>query len=607
MVQPGILFLIAGPGAAGLLDGARKALQPCGRFAFEPEQALDELLAGRHVVLSGSLSDWTELAENAPRLVVMQSGAAGPSSLETVQLDAAVPVETRIEQLVASIDAIASRFRLRRVPIDTGRRHTAFLPRDSRIVDASQFLGGRIDVLTDQVVLAADTALIEPGAWLQPGEIGLSSAAFEAFAQPEATEVSIRRMPAPKSRDALRRKLREHELSEPEYDQVIGDIVAGRYSEGEIAGFLVAANRSLTDAEVLSLARVRARYSHRIEWDQPIVVDKHSMGGIPGNRVSLIVVPLVAAHGLTMPKTSSRAITSAAGTADAMECLARVDLSMAEIKQVVASSHACLAWNGRLSHSALDEVMNAITRPLGLDANRWSVASILSKKLSAGATHVVVDVPHGPGARVASLAEAQGLCRLFERVGAGLGLTVAAMATDGHLPIGRGIGPALEARDAMLVLNNHPDAPGDLRAKALTFAAKLIGWDPAMPAGAARSRAETLLGSGAARAAMDAIIAAQGPRTAPVLPARLTHTVHARRSGRVGFVDGFAIAGIARRAGAPLEKGAGVDLLVRYGEEVRVSQPLLTIHAGLSGDLAAAAAFAADSPAFHFDNRSAQP
>ena len=157
-----------------------------------------------------------------------------------------------------------------------------------------------------------------------------------------------------------------------------------------------------------------------------------------------------------------------------MEAACRVDLDAEGVRRVVRETGACIAWNGRLNHSALDDVVNAFTRPLGLDSNRWSVASILSKKWTSGSTHVVVDMPWGPRAKLRTLADAVELGRLFEHVGAGLGLTVRALPTDGSGAIGRGIGPALELRDVELVLGNDPRAPGDLREKALRFAGEIL-------------------------------------------------------------------------------------------------------------------------------------
>jgi thymidine phosphorylase len=316
------------------------------------------------------------------------------------------------------------------------------------------------------------------------------------------------------------------------------------------------------------------------------------MGGVPGSRITLLVVPIIAAHGMAMPKTSSRAITSAAGTADAMEAVARVDLTVADVQRCVEQAGACIAWNGRLNHSVVDDVMNAITRPLGIDSNRWSVASILSKKLTAGSTHVVVDLPYGSRTKLKTQAQARELGDLFERVGAGLGLTVVAFATDGSRPIGRGIGPSLEVRDVRLVLENDPAAPQDLREKAIFFAGQILSWDPAVGSvEAGRHLAEKLLLSGEANAAFERIIDAQG-RKEPSLPGALTYSVHAREGGQVSELDGWRIAEIARRAGAPVDKSAGIDLKVGQGDCVVQGQCLYVIHGSNAADLESASVLA---------------
>lgn len=671
MTRPGIVFFVVGPSGSGkdtLIEGARCALVPSGRFVFarrvitRPEGSPGEdheaatieafeareraggfLVAwsahglryglsadllrhvddGRHVVANGSRAMVAALKARVPRLVVVEVWAPEevlaerleargreqgqeidrrlgrrvsgfPEGIEIIRVANDASPEVGIERFVACLNTAASRFRLRRMPIESERQHMAYLPADSSVVSARDYLGpSRIDISRGQSSIRAQVNLTEAGWVLAPDELGLSAEAYAALGVEEGLEVAIRRTPSPESRDALRRKVQGGELDEAEYGRVVRDIVEGRYPDGEVAGFLVAANQRLTDAEVLALARVRHQFAKPIHWDEPIVVDKHSMGGIPGSRITLIVVPIVAAHGLAMPKTSSRAITSAAGTADAMEAAARVDLDASEVRETVRKARACIAWNGRLSHSALDDVMNAITRPLGIDSNRWSVASILSKKLAAGSTHVVIDLPYGPRARLKSAAEAAELARLFEGVGEGLGLHVRAFPTDGSAPIGRGIGPALELRDVDWVLDGHPEAPSDLREKALFFAAKIIAWDPAGgDEAAARRRAEEILASGAARRAFDAIVDAQGRRADPARPGAFISTVRAERSGLIREIDGWSVAGIARRAGAPLDKGAGIDLLVRVGDEVVAGQPLYRVHSSAAADLEAATALA---------------
>jgi thymidine phosphorylase len=398
---------------------------------------------------------------------------------------------------------------------------------------------------------------------------------------------------------ALHAKLRGEELSDDQIHTLIRDIVQGRHSEEAVADFLFAADRNLSDREIAALARARFQFAEKIEWDEAIVADKHSLGGIPGSRITMIVIPIVAAHGIAIPKTSSRAITSAAGTADAMETIARIDLSVDDVKRVVGEARGCMAWNGRLNHSRLDDVMNAITRPRGLDSTRWSVASILSKKLAAGSTHVIIDIPYGPRAKSKTRHDAEELASLFARVGRSLGLAVQAHPSDGHGPVGYGIGPALEVRDVLWVLEKDPRAPADLREKALLFAARILAWDSSIGSEAAgRARALELLGSGRARVALEAIVEVQGRRRARVLPGASTATIRIPRSGVVTAVDGWTLAGIARATGAPGDLSAGIDLKVRAGENVRAGEALYVIHASSDTNLASGVAAATQASGY---------
>ncbi len=589
-----------------------------------PAALADDVRAGRHVIANGSRGTIAALAARVPRLVVIHVSArrdslegriAGrgreqgdaiasrlerrveldlPDNVERVDVANDGTIDEGVAHFVAAIAAAERRLRVIPYPIDTWRERIAYLPPGS-IVGSADYLGpNRVEIESGgrRILATVHVAGTEPS--LADDEIGLSRQAFDDLGAAPGARADLRRASAPASRDALRAKLRGATLAEADYARVLRDVAEGRYPAGEVAAFLVSATRSLSDEEVVALARVRSTFMAPMRWDEPIVVDKHSMGGVPGSRITLIVIPIVAAHGLAIPKTSSRAITSAAGTADAMETLARVDLTADEVRDTVRRARGCIAWNGRLNHSALDDAMNAITRPLGIDSNRWSVASILSKKLTAGSTHVIVDLPWGPQAKLRTRDEALELGGLFERVGAALGLVVEAHATDGSAPIGRGIGPALEVRDVLQVLDNDPAAPRDLAEKAVAFASRILAWDPAVATPqAGRVRAESLLRSGAARAKLDEIVDAQGRLSAPARPGALTHAVHAPGAVRVGHIDVAQISEIARRAGAPLDKTAGIDLAVRIGERLRRGTALYTIHASAAVDLEEAALLAA--------------
>ncbi len=354
----------------------------------------------------------------------------------------------------------------------------------------------------------------------------------------------------------------------------------------EIAAFLISSASFLTTEEVLSLTRAMAKVGNRLEWEQPLVVDKHSIGGIPGNRTSMIVVPIVAAHGLTIPKTSSRAITSPAGTADTMEVLARVDLPVSEMRELVEREKGCLVWGGHVDLSPADDILISVERPLAVDAPEQLVASILSKKLAAGSTHLVVDLPVGPSAKVRSRTEAVRLRKLFEFVGDRVGLHIDVVITEGIEPVGRGIGPVLEARDVMAVLRREPEAPADLREKSILLAGRILEFDPALRGGHGVERAREILESGRALEAMERIIDGQGRTTETHELGRLTRDVTADVDGIVTGIHCFRLARIARLAGAPMDKGAGIALLRKVGERVERGEPLYRIHACVASDFA---------------------
>jgi thymidine phosphorylase len=285
------------------------------------------------------------------------------------------------------------------------------------------------------------------------------------------------------------------------------------------------------------------------------------------------------------PKTSSRAITSPAGTADTMEVLADVELPFERLRQIVRDTNGCLAWGGTADLSPADDILISVERPLAIDSPGQMVASILSKKIAAGSTHLVLDIPVGPTAKVRSMPAAQRLRKLFEYVADRLHLQLDVMITDGSQPIGRGIGPVLEARDVMQVLRNDPAAPSDLRDKALRLAGRIIEFDPDVRGGDGWRIARDILESGRALVQMEALIDAQGRRQQPPPLGELTHEVLAPADGVVGEIDNLHLARIARLAGAPQVGGAGVDLLAKLGDAVRTGQPLYRIHACYAADL----------------------
>ena len=583
----GTLFLVVGPSGGGkdtLIAGARARLRDDSGFVFPRRVITRPADAGGEAHEEASPGEFGARRDAGGFMLHWEAHGLLYGIPESCARDLASGRHVVVNVSRAVISEAASRFAPAVVlevtaPPDVLARRLGMRGRESGD-DIGRRLARKPAPIPDEV----ERHVIDNGSTVADGIDRLTDALLSGTGKPPT--------------DPLRRKIAGFALDRAEYRSVIADVARGRFAERDIADFLVAVTERLTDDETTALARARAEFATRLEWDAELVADKHSMGGIPGNRISMIVVPVVAARGMTIPKTSSRAITSPAGTADAMEVLARVDLDAGEAREVVRRTGGCLVWNGRLNHSRIDDVMNAMTRPLRLDSRRWSVSSILSKKLAAGATHCVIDIPVGPAAKVQSREEATELRDLFVRVGEALGLRLDVQLTDGNLPVGRGIGPALEARDVVAVLKSEPGAPADLRDKAVRFAASALAFDPATGPEEAGRLAGELLDSGAAWETFAQMAAAQGPPPEDIPEASHASEIVAGSAGIVDAIDCFRLAGIARAAGAPADKGAGLDLMARHGARVEPNTPLYRIQARTGAGLDAALARARENHAF---------
>ncbi|MCG2594397.1 thymidine phosphorylase family protein [Ramlibacter sp. XY19] len=487
---------------------------------------------------------------------------------------------------------VSSQLRLRRLGIDTYQEPVLYMHRDDPVCRSEGFEAqSRVEIsLGERSVIA--TLNVVHGGFVALGEAAVSEAAWRSLRGEEGTPVRLRHPPPLESLGHVRAKVYGRKLTEGALRAVIGDVAAGRYSELQLAAFVTAcAGDRLDLEETASLTRAMVDAGERITWEPGVVMDKHCVGGLPGNRTTMVVVPIVAACGLRMPKTSSRAITSPAGTADTMETLAPVDLDVAAIRRTVERTGGCIAWGGSVRLSPADDVLIRVERPLDLDSQGQLVASILSKKAAAGATHVLIDMPVGTTAKVRSPHAAHVLTHQLKETARAIGLQLHVVHTDGSAPIGRGIGPALEARDVLAVLRREPGAPHDLAQRALLLAGQLLEFGGAAVAGAGGALAAQVLADGRAWRKFQDICEAQGGmRELPVAAYR--HVVTAPRSGSVQAIDNRRLSRIAKLAGAPQAQAAGIDLHVRNGDFVERGQPLFTLHAVSPGELAYTLAYA---------------
>lgn len=487
--------------------------------------------------------------------------------------------------------------RLRRLGIDTGDEHVVFLQSDSPICSSEGFIArSRVELHVADRRLVATLEVVH-GDLLAVDEAGLSESAWRALAPQPSERAYFSHAPTVESLAFVRRKIYGHELDSAQFQAVVSDIAGRRYSGIELAAFIAAcANGRLSEPEVGYLTQAMVASGSRLHWPGAVIVDKHCVGGLPGNRTTPIVVSIATALGLVMPKTSSRAITSPAGTADTMEMLAPVDLGIEAMRRVVERTGGCIIWGGSVNFSPADDVLIRIERALDVDGEGQLVASVLSKKIAAGSTHVVIDIPVGPTAKVRSQQEADSLSALIQRVGSRLGLQVRTVLSDGRAPVGRGIGPALEAHDVMAVLARDKTAPADLRERSLLLAAQVIEL-----AGLATSpidamaMARNTLDSGKALTQFLAICEAQGGLRTPGVAA-FQHPVTTSLEGRVTCIDNRRLAQAAKLAGAPHSPLAGLTLDASLGSRVSKGQPLFTLHAQTQGELAYALEFVSRHP-----------
>ncbi len=413
------------------------------------------------------------------------------------------------------------------------------------------------------------------------GKIGMMQEVLDKLKVKGKDSVEIDIEEKPISVHYIREKLDGKELSEEEINAIVKDIVKNNLSAIELTYFVSAAyTKGLSTKEIICLTKAISKHGDQLELDTFPIIDKHCSGGVPGNRTTMILVPLLAAAGLTIPKTSSRSITSPAGTADTMEVLADVCIPVPEMRNIVKKIGACMVWGGAMNLAAADDKLIKIRHPISLDPKGMLLASIMAKKTAVNSSHVLIDIPVGKNTKINTILKAKKLGKDFVKIGKKLGIKIKVIITDGSQPIGNGIGPALEAKDVLYVLKNDKNAPKDLKEKSLLMAEqvmKMIGIKDA------RSKAEYFLESGLAYKKMKEIIKAQGgdPNIVPskIKVGRYTHSVKAKTSGTIHSINTRTISKIARVAGAPKDKGAGIYLHKHVHDHVDKGDILFTIYA----------------------------
>ncbi|MBI2546140.1 AMP phosphorylase [Candidatus Woesearchaeota archaeon] len=472
------------------------------------------------------------------------------------------------------------KFTVKDVDISSGGVLVAILnKRDAQKLDIHNL--DRIKVIKGDRV---ETAVVDiaTGRTVKPGHIGLFEEMLSSLHVKNKDSVHIMLARKPLSLDFIKKKLDGKKLNAREIDQIVWDITHNKLSDTELTYFVSACYTNLMDFnETIMLTKSIVAHGTTLKLRKYPIIDKHSIGGVPGNRTTMLIVPIIAAAGLYIPKTSSRSITSPAGTADTMEVLAPVSFAVEKMRKIVEKTKGCIVWGGALNLAPADDKIIKVEKPLSIDAESQLLASIMAKKLSVGSTHILIDIPIGKGSKIEKPYRALKLKREFEAIARRLKRKINVVITDGSQPIGRGIGPALEARDVLDVLSNN-DGAEDLRKKSVHMAGLILEMAGKARKGQGEKLAAEILESGKAYEKMREIIKAQGGNTTSssrIKVGKHRYGFRAYKSGRVTNVDPLHISRIARIAGAPTDKGAGIYLHYKRGDKVKKSDTLFTIHA----------------------------
>lgn len=418
---------------------------------------------------------------------------------------------------------------------------------------------------------------------VKKGQIGLFKEVWQRRSLQSDEIIQVRERTRPESIKAIRKKLLGKHLTYEEIYSIIYDIVHNNIGTTEITYFVASGfMHAYSDEELYCLAKAMAETGEKLKFPSKVIADKHSVGGLAGNRTTMVVIPILASLGVMIPKTSSRAITSPAGTADTMEVLANVSFSTKKIREIVKKAKACLVWGGSVSLAPADDKIIHVSHPLSLEPYSKMVVSIMAKKVAMGVTHLVIDMPYGPTTKISNIKTAKRIKKTFEYIAHRFKIKIDVQMIRAYEPVGNGIGPALEARDVMLVLQQKSWRPKDLEKKSIHLSGKLLELVGRAKKGKGEALARYAVESGKALLKMREIIELQGGRKNVDSEEIILHSrrmrIHSEKTGKVRSINNRFIDEIARILGAPHDKQAGIYLHKRFGDTVKKGEKILTIY-----------------------------
>jgi AMP phosphorylase len=443
--------------------------------------------------------------------------------------------------------------------------------------------GDRVQVINPKNGVSVAAFVETTSTITQQGTIGVFGYTNERLHLEEGTEIEVREAGRPASLDFIKKKMDGGKLSKEETLTIIKDVVSEDLSGAELTAFIIASYINPLDMdEVEHLTRAMVETGEQIKFASRPIVDKHSIGGVPGNKISLLVVPIIAASGLKIPKTSSRAITGAGGTADLMEVLAKVEFSAGDVQKMTEKVGGVIVWGGATNIAPADDRIILQEYPFKIDARGQMLASVMAKKYAVGANLVVIDIPIGQHTKIATMQEGRKLAREFIELGERLNMKVECALTYGDIPVGRSIGPKLEVIEALRVLEGATE-PNSFIQKSLSIAGIALEMSGKAARGTGPSMAQEILIKGKALEKFRQIIEIQegnpDVKSTDIFPGEHQFVVNSPSSGYVIEMNNRSLITLARTAGAPHDPGAGILLHAKKGKLIKTGEPLFTLFA----------------------------
>jgi AMP phosphorylase len=386
---------------------------------------------------------------------------------------------------------------------------------------------------------------------------------------------------------AIQKKLLGKKLTYHEIYSIMDEIAHQRLSDILTTYFVAASfKEGYSPLELYHFTKAMVETGNKLHFEG-IVADKHSTGGVAGARTTMIIVPIIASAGFKIPKISSRAITSPAGTADVMEVLAEVNFTPKQIEKIVNDTGGCVAWNGHLGIAPADDIIIKVEEPLSFESFDKIIISIMAKKIASSTTHLVLDIPVGKTMKIRHFSDAEKVAQKFKMLGDKFNIKIVTDVNETLEPPGRGVGPALEARDVLFILEQKKDRPLKLEAKALRLAGKLLDLcykdsKKTPPPGGGEEEAKRLLTEGVALKKFKEIILSQkgdnqiSSETIKLSPHKIE--IHSPLSGKIKDINNYNLNTVAKVLGAPNDKRAGIYLLKKLDEKVDKKESMFILY-----------------------------